>query len=219
MSETHDIEMNKETFWNLIAAAKERCGEDKEAAADWIKEQLLFMGAQQALDFHNLIHAYRDHAGQYGLWCAGDILCDGLSDDGFMDFRAWLIAQGRETYMAALADPDSLAEVKRYGDCTFESLSYVGDKAYEELTGRSAYDQYDEAAFDELMKQIETEVPLGEGINYPYNREEVASYLPKLFAKYDDPVTGTWNYDSPDVKRAMKTEKKSSRVRNRGDAR
>ena len=56
-----------------------------------------------------------------------------------MDFRAWLIAQGKDIYMAALENPDSLTRVEQYGDCEFELLNYVGDYAYQELTGRSAY--------------------------------------------------------------------------------
>ena len=40
--------------------------------------------------------------------------------------------RGREVYFAALADPDSLADVVPYGDCCFEQLSYVGDYAYEQ---------------------------------------------------------------------------------------
>jgi hypothetical protein len=33
----------------------------------------------------------------------------GASDDGFEYFRGWLIAQGREAFDSAVADPDSLA--------------------------------------------------------------------------------------------------------------
>jgi hypothetical protein len=33
----------------------------------------------------------------------------GCSDDGFEDFRGWLIAQARQVYQASLQDPDSLA--------------------------------------------------------------------------------------------------------------
>ena len=70
-----------------------------------------------------------------------------------------------------------------------------------------------------MLAEIETEVPLGEGINYPYSTEEAAEYLPKLCAKYDVSVTGTWNYICHDIQQALKTEKKSSRVKNRGDVR
>ena len=67
----------------------------------------------------------------YGLWTAASLMCDGCSDDGFTDFRAWLIAQGKDAYMSALADPDSLAELEVYDGCRFEELTYAGDKALE----------------------------------------------------------------------------------------
>ena len=219
MSDMHDIEMNRETFWNLIAAAKDKCGQDLEASADWIKEQLLFMGAQQALDFHDLVYAYENHAYQYGLWSAANLMCGGCSDDGFAYFRAWLIAQGEETYKAALRDPDTLTEIAPYEGCSFEKLISLGDWAYERLTGNSAFDRYDEGKHKNLMAEIEAEIPLGEGINYPYSTDETAEYLPKLCAKYGVNATGTWNYDCVDIKNALKKEKKSSRIKNRGDAR
>ena len=211
--------MDRDVFWNLIHEAKDYCGEDLRASANWIEEQLLFMGARQAKDFHNIFYAYSDHADHYGLWTAANIMCGGLSDDLFMDFRAWLIAQGRETYAAALKDPDTLAGVKPYGDCRFQALAHAGDRAYEGLTGKSLFDHFDKAGHQKLLAEVEAEMPLGDGINYPYDRSDAEFYLPKLCEKYDVSATGSWNYDSPDIKRALKSEKKSSRVKNRGDAR
>ena len=94
MSDMHDIEMNRETFWNLIAQAKDKCGEDQEAMARWVEEQLLFMGAEQALCFNDLMYAYVRHGEQFGLWTAANILCGGLSDDGFRDFLRSLQKDG-----------------------------------------------------------------------------------------------------------------------------
>ena len=82
-------EINKDTFWELISQAKENCGQDQ------------------------------DLAYQYGLWNAASIMCNGCSDDGFIDFRGWLIAQGRDIYFGALKDPDSLADVPAYGGCCY----------------------------------------------------------------------------------------------------
>ena len=89
------------------------------------------------------------------------------SGDGFIDFRAWLIAQSNEVYLAALADPDSLADVEAYGGCQFEEFTYVGDKALEAMTGQSAYDGTD-AAFDILLEELRQGITYGVGINYPY---------------------------------------------------
>lgn len=158
----NNIEMNQETFWVLLREAKDKCGQNLRAEADWITEQLLFMGSEQALAFHEIMDAYKELANRYGLWNAADLMMDWCSDDGFIDFRAWLIAQGKEVYLAALKEPDSLAEVTPYGGCTFESLSYVGYHAYEKLTGQSAYDDafhgYDPQMVDALKAELGKEI-------------------------------------------------------------
>ena len=92
-----------------------------------LQDRLMSMGPEQTQAFHDILHIYEELADQYGLWDAASIMMEWCSDDGFIDFRAWLIAQGREVYLAALKDPDSLADVEPYGNCCFESLSYVGD--------------------------------------------------------------------------------------------
>lgn len=131
-------EINKDTFWKLIQSAKETCGQDMDAMMDFLKDRLVSMGPEQAQNFHDILHAYQDLADKFGLWDAAGVMKEyGCSDDGFIDFRAWLIAQGRDVYLSALADPDSLAGVIPYGDCCFETLSYVGDYAYEQLTAKA----------------------------------------------------------------------------------
>lgn len=52
------------------------------------------------------------HAAVYrwDLWAAACLIGGGCSDDSFIDFRAGLIAQGRQWYQEAAASPDSLAD-------------------------------------------------------------------------------------------------------------
>ena len=96
-------EINKESFWDLIHEAKNVCGQDMDAMLAYLKDRLVSMGPTQAQNFHDIIHAYEDLADKFGLWDAAGIMKEyGCSDDGFIDFRAWLIAQGREVYFAAL---------------------------------------------------------------------------------------------------------------------
>lgn len=128
-------EINKETFWQLIEEMKNQCEPDMDASISWIKKELLSMPPEQSLQFHAIMHGYRDLADKYGLWTAATLIKEyGCSDDGFMDFRAWLIAQGKEIYMAALENPDSLTRVEQYGDCEFELLNYVGDYGFGRFT-------------------------------------------------------------------------------------
>ena len=178
-------EINKESFWDLIHEAKNACGQDMDAMLAYLKDRLVSMGPTQAQNFHDIIHAYEDLADKFGLWDAAGIMKEyGCSDDGFIDFRAWLIAQGREVYFAALADPDSLADVVPYGDCRFEQLSYVGDYAYEQLTGKSAYDQTDWARYEMLLAELEQDIVYKGGIEFPREGPELKQYLPRLCAAH-----------------------------------
>lgn len=147
--------MSKDAFWALIQEAKTACGQDLNAMEDYLREQLVSMGPAAAKNFHDILQTYEDLADQYGLWDAVSVIKEyGCSDDGFIDFRAWLIAQGKEVYMNALRDPDTLADIEPYGDCCFECLSYVGDYAYEQLTGRSAYDEMEPDRIEKLRDEL-----------------------------------------------------------------
>ena len=180
-------EINKDSFWDLIHEAKNACGQNMDAMLAYLKDRLVSMGPTQAQNFHDIIHAYEDLADKFGLWDAAGIMKEyGCSDDGFIDFRAWLIAQGREVYFAALADPDSLADVVPYGDCRFEQLSYVGDYAYEQLTGKSAYDQTDWSAYEALLMKLEQDIVYKDGIEFPREGADLKKYLPRLCAKHPE---------------------------------
>ena len=92
-------EINKETFWALIAQAKEHPG----GPGEWLMEQLMDLGPEQARRFDDFAHAYSSLADQYGLWTA------------------------------------SLVDAPDYQDQRFDCLPHMGERAYEELTGRSTY--------------------------------------------------------------------------------
>ena len=195
-------EINKESFWDLIHDAKIACGQDMDVMLAYLKDRLVSMGPTQAQNFHDIIHAYEDLADKFGLWDAAGIMKEyGCSDDGFIDFRAWLIAQGREVYFAALADPDSLADVVPYGDCCFEQLSYVGDYAYEQLTGKSAYDQTDWSAYEALLMKLEQDIVYKDGIEFPREGADLKKYLPRLCAKHPEWDGQTrWNLQLKEIR-------------------
>ena len=195
-------EINKESFWDLIHEAKNACGQDMDAMLAYLKDRLVSMGPTQAQNFHDIIHVYEDLADKFGLWDAAGIMKEyGCSDDGFIDFRAWLIAQGREVYFAALADPDSLADVVPYGDCRFEQLSYVGEYAYEQLTGKSAYDQTDWSAYEALLMKLEQDIVYKGGIEFPREGADLKKYLPRLCAKHPEWDGRTrWNLQLKEIR-------------------
>lgn len=205
-------EMDQNAFWNLVAETKRECGQDMDASLQYLTERLTALGPQQAQDFHDILQGYHGLAYQYGLWSAATLMCEyGCTDDGFIDFRAWLIAQGKEVYLAALADPDSLANVEAYGGCQFEKFSCVGSYVLEALTGKDAYDSLDSDHFDELVLELKKGIQYGEGINYPYEWDELETYFPRLCEKYLEPGTiafmlrnnrTKWFQDSENIQKA-----------------
>ena len=200
-------EINKDTFWQFIEEAKGQCGKDMDAMLSWIKGRLLGMQPEQILKFHTVLHGYRDAAYKYGLWTTASLLMDGCTDDLFIDFRAWLIAQGKTVYMAALENPDSLAEVEQYGDCEFEMLSYVGNDAYVELTGRDVYEDYTAEMRDQMLAEVSGGIKYHPMIEYPLEIRDAVAVYPKLGDRF---VTrygiqcffmgSTWNTSLPGMK-------------------
>ncbi|GGP32134.1 hypothetical protein GCM10010287_24150 [Streptomyces variabilis] len=104
--------MDRQRFWQIIEAARDRAPAPGDAedvarraashlAAHPVEE---IVAAQQAL-WGLMADSYTNP-----LWAAAYVINGGCSDDGFDYFRGWLIAQGREIFERAVADPDALAD-------------------------------------------------------------------------------------------------------------
>lgn len=61
------------------------------------------------------------------LWAAACVANGGCSGDGFDYFRAWLIAQGREVFERAVADPNALAELPIVQACASAGVDLEGE--------------------------------------------------------------------------------------------
>ena len=215
-------EITPDTFWTLIAQAKDSWGGTHEAAAYWLAERLLEMGPEQTLNFHGILHGYMKLAYQYGLWNAAIlILEDGCYGDKFEDFRAWLIYQGKETYLAALKDPDSLADIPDHENCRFMALPYVGDMAYERLRGRMPHVDMDPDAHRRLTAELKKGIVYGAENGYPHEWSEIAAYLPRLTARHTTPEElrargrrgRLWNHGDPDIQKARAAAPKKKKAR------
>lgn len=218
MGKENITEINPDYFWKLIEEMKEYCGQDMERSAQWIMNRLCKLPPEQVLQFHLILQGYKEAANKYGLWTVAGLIKDtGCSDDGFIDFRAWLIAQGKDVYMAALENPDSLSDIKQYGSCEFESFNYVASKAYEELTGRDAYRDYTDAEMKRVQKELLQGIHYHPMIEYPLNPPEAAVVYPKAgerFAqKYDinNPAfASVWNTSLPELKKLAEEGKREA---------
>lgn len=161
--------MSEDDFWQLIGSVKSKTGsgeDDLEDFADELRRRLAKLAPEAILGFHLRLTALEDLAYRWDLWGAAALINGGCSDDGFVYFRRWLIAQGRRAWDAALADPDSLARHIRDGDeAEFEELGYVAQEAFAAVSGSQL----------ELPPRVFPEQPIGS----PWVDDD----LPKLFPR------------------------------------
>ena len=124
--------MDKETFWKVIGEVN-RCVEDgdQEAVLEATQRKLMEYSAADIARWHEIKGVYMQLADRNDLWAACAATGTHCTDDGFIDFRSWLISQGKDVYMQVLQDPDSLAEVDIPGEgADFEVYGYVALAAY-----------------------------------------------------------------------------------------
>lgn len=105
--------VDTEQYWALIAEARARAADPSDAEAvaaeastllaDYPREEIV---ATLQVFWDLMADSYRNP-----LWVAAYLINGGCSDDGFDYFRGWLVAQGREVFERAVADPDTLADV------------------------------------------------------------------------------------------------------------
>ncbi|MEV7233888.1 DUF4240 domain-containing protein [Streptomyces sp. NPDC051020] len=81
---------------------------------------------------------------RWDVWAAAYLIGGGCSDDSFMDFRAGLIALGRDWYERAAACPDSLAEhpaviaaaeAQEDEAVFYEDVNYAASGAFKRIAG------------------------------------------------------------------------------------
>jgi hypothetical protein len=97
------------------------------------------LSAAEILAFRRALEARMIEAYRWDLWAAAALIRDGCSESAFRNFRAWLIAQGREAFEAALADPESLAENAALAEddsAQYPALLSIPFGVYQEKTGQ-----------------------------------------------------------------------------------
>jgi hypothetical protein len=96
-------------FWEIIETARASAGAGR-PFHESLTDHLVTLTEQDILAYHERFEKMHDALYRYDLWAAAYLMGGGCSGDSFIDFRAGLIAQGRDWYQKAAASPDSLAD-------------------------------------------------------------------------------------------------------------
>ena len=129
--------MDVEQFWKLIEQTHQISNGAPDKQAELLIDELAQLLEADILSYQSILDDMMDEAYIGGLWDVAFIMASGwgCSDDGFMDFRAWLIGQGKDVFEKALSDPETLVDIVEFGQETqWEELLYVAMYAYERGT-------------------------------------------------------------------------------------
>ncbi|MCA3130967.1 MAG: DUF4240 domain-containing protein [Betaproteobacteria bacterium] len=128
--------MTGERFWALLEAASSGAA-DMAGFLDALEQGLLACTGEALVAFQKHLQTAVAQLASHDLWALAYLARGGCSDDAFDYFRAWIVAQGREVFEAALRGPeDLLGAVALEGNLQCEELMYAAGEAYERRTGK-----------------------------------------------------------------------------------
>lgn len=125
--------MSTDQFWQIIEATH---APTRQEQLELFRSELQRLTQPELVQFMRIFGELMLAAYSWDLWLVA-WLCQGgmCSDDGFSDFRAWLISRGRAIYEAALHDPDALVdEMRQTEHPEFELFGYVPGQTYRAMT-------------------------------------------------------------------------------------
>ena len=126
--------MDDQRFWALVEAARDAAGDAVDERIAGLEQVLLNHEADEVQAFQDKYDELLQRANTFELRGAAWLVNRGCSDDGFRTFRDWLISEGEQVFEAALADPDSLAELPGTAARELEGFGDVAAEVFEQMT-------------------------------------------------------------------------------------
>lgn len=128
-------DMSEDLFWEIVEGDRSApIGERIERLCD----RLARFRPKAIKDFNTMLRTKWNDAYRTEIWALAYLLRGGCSDDAFMDFRGWLIMQGRQIFERTLLDPDGF-DVGQFSNGSTGSISILDAPAaaYELRAGKS----------------------------------------------------------------------------------
>jgi hypothetical protein len=128
--------MTGERFWALLEEASNGPA-DMAGFVDALEQGLLACTGEALVAFQKHLQTAVAQLASHDLWALAYLARGGCSDDAFDYFRAWIVAQGRDVFEAALRGPeDLLRAVVLDGNLQCEELMYAAGEAHERRPGK-----------------------------------------------------------------------------------
>lgn len=174
------MRMEIDEFWKIIELSRRKIRLDKsdgnmERQRQELETLLSKLSPDEVVAFDRQLVEQMNIAYRWDLWGAACIIASGCSDDGFVDFRGWLISMGRQVFENSMADVESLADIVSgpgVEDVFFEGFINVPEQVYEQLTGQ------------EIPEYIEVSPGEPAGERWDPSGDDLRRRFPRLWSKY-----------------------------------
>ena len=160
--------MDDTEFWSLIDQVDHADRVDPRFTHA-LSVRLARLPIPRIVAFHVLAMDKCDQLLNWELWEAAGIIHQGqsVSEDRFVDFRLWVIAQGERTFNDALDDPDLLAEHpalvrlagKGCGSPDMESMLGVAEMAFDQVLAKLHPAYRERVEYPEELDRRPREIP------------------------------------------------------------
>lgn len=169
--------MTRDEFWEHIRATKREFPEDH---AEQLIARLAKLSREDIVDFQFWWDRMMSDSYRIDLWAVAYYANGGCSDDMFVDFRKWLILQGRDIFTAAVADPNSLADHVEggTGDAEFACECEPAWTAWDMAVGVGTDDEFT-ALYNARHPEEYPRPQLGERWDFD-NAQQRKQYLPRF---------------------------------------
>lgn len=132
-------------FWAIIDESRKNAGRSTEAQSAELERILSRLPLEEVVQFDADFIMHSQELYSWELWGAAYVLMGGCSDDGFLDFRLWTVAQGKDYFDTVLINPSAvgdgrLTDIEETSQA--ELFSYVAAEVYEAASGTEIYDNY-----------------------------------------------------------------------------
>jgi len=171
--------LSEHIFWDIVEQSLKNSDNQEDQEVFLIKE-IEKLSPEEIIGFRLMTDKLLNDTYNSDMCCACCLMNGRGSDDGFEYFRNWIISRGKDTYLKAKENPDSLiSEYQEYNDLyDFEAFWYVALEAFENKTGEELYDyiaedfEYGEGNYPDFETTWESDKP-----------ESMKIICPKLFDK------------------------------------
>jgi hypothetical protein len=195
--------MDKDLFWQIIDEARGKAGRWQDIDAP-LATTLSALESADIIKWQQIFDEYQSLSRREGLWAAAAVtLGGGCSDDSFDYFRGWLTAQGKDVFLNALADPDSLADskaVQAFG-CEYISLEFTPDDGYKNEPRSEAMLSVAARAFERKGDGYDIYDKIGDS---PLSEKEKAAIAGEINCAADIDVKWQWHTSRSDFGKGLR---------------